>query len=163
MTTTDKIQYSSSTTVTTGYNSLASSTTAGYGSAAVDNSTNLYDDAQLLVTVVTGAGALAAPFACYIYLYGSDASGVYLGSSAEAEGTAGAMTFDVPTNLLGPFVLNCPASSVTYRLLIGSIASIFGGVMPYKWGLAIRNQTGQTLATSGSNTAVFTGITYTNA
>lgn len=161
MTTTDKIAYSSNTTITCTLNSLASSTTAARSCAAVVNSTNLYDDAILTIAVTTSASALAAPFACYVYLYGSGADGVYNGSSAEAEGTDIGITLGVPTNLLGPFVLNCPASSVVYRLVIGSIASVFGGVLPYGWGFVLQNQTGQNLASSG-HLAEYTGITYTN-
>lgn len=162
MATTDKISYGASTSITCTLNSLANSTTAGRGSASVDNSTNLYDDAMLSIAVQTGASGLTAPNCCYVYIYGSSADGLFLGSSAESEGTDAAVTLDTPTNLLGPFVLNAPAASITYRLVIGSIASVFGGVMPYKWGFVLQNQTGAALAASG-NTAVYTGITYTNA
>lgn len=162
MATTDKIAYSSSTAITCTLNSLANSTTAGRGSAAVANSTNLYDDAMLSIAVVTAASGLAIPNCCYVYIYGGTADGNYLGSSTEAEGADAAVTLDVPTNLLGPFVLNAPAISTTYRLVIGSIASLFGGVMPYGWGFVLQNQTGAALASSG-NAAVYTGITFTNA
>lgn len=162
MTTTDKIQYSSNTPITCTLNSLASSSSAGRGSAAVINATTLYDDAILTIAVTTSTSTLAAPFTCYVYLYGSGADGVYLGSSAEAEGTDTAVTLDVPTKLIGPFVISCPASNVTYRLVVGSVAAAFGGVLPYGWGFVLQNQTGQPLASSG-NISEFTGITYTNS
>lgn len=161
MTTTDKIQYSSNTAITSTLTSLASSSSAGRGSAVVSNSITLYDDAILTIAVTTGSSTLAAPFACYVYLYGAGADGVYNGSSAEAEGTDAAVTLDVPTNLIGPFVISCPASSVTYRLVVGSVAAAFGGVLPAGWGFVLQNQTGQPLAGSG-NLSEFTGIYYTN-
>lgn len=162
MATTDKIAYAASTSITCTLNSLANSTTAGRGSAAVINSTNLYDDAMLSIAVTTGSSGLAAPNCCYVYIYGGTADSNYLGSGAEAEGTDIAVTLDVPTNLIGPFVLNAPATSTLYRLVIGSIAALFGGVMPCGWGFVLQNQTGAALAASG-NAAVYTGITYTNA
>lgn len=162
VTTTDKIQYSSNTSITCTLNSLASSTTAGRSCVAVVNSTNLYCDAILTIAVKTGSGTLAAPFACYVYLFGSGADGIYNGSSAESVGTDVAVTLDVPTNLLGPFTISCPASSVTYNLVISSVADVFGGVLPYGYGYVLQNQTGQTLASSG-NSSEYTGIFYTNS
>lgn len=160
--TTDKIAYGSDTAITCTLTSLASSASAGRGSTAVSNATNLYDDVILTIQVTTGSSTLANDLACYVYLYGAGASSIYGGSGAEAEGTDIAVTLDSPTNLLGPFVLSCPASSVAYRLVVGSVASVFGGVMPYSWGFVLQNYTGQALAASG-NAASYTGVTYTNA
>jgi hypothetical protein len=163
MATTDNIKYSSNTTITQTLASLASSSTAGRSCAAVSNSTNLYDDAILTVAVKTSASALANDKACYIYPYGSGADGIYSGSSAEAEGTDVAVTFDSPTNLSGPVSLYCPASSVTYRRVMGAVASLWGGVMPYGWGEVLQNYTGQALdSTEGNHTKDYTGVTYTN-
>jgi len=160
MATTDKIVYGTSTAITCTLASLASSATAGRGAAAVDNTTNKYDDAMLTVAVKTSASALANDKACYVYLYGSEDGTIYNGSSAEAEGTDAAVTVDSPTNLKGPYVIACPASSVTYRTVI-PIAAAFGGVMPRKWGFVLRNYTGQALsATEGDHTKSYTGIHY---
>ena len=164
MATTDKIAYATSTAITCTLASLASSATAGRGSAVVDNTTNLYDDAMLTIAVKTSASALANDKACYVYLYGSEDGTVYTGSSAEAEGTDAAVTLDAPTNLRGPYVLVCPASSVTYRLVIGSVAGAFGGVLPRKWGFVLQNYTGQALdSTEGNHQKTYSGVTYTNA
>ena len=163
-TTTDKISYATSTGITCTLASLASSATAGRSCAAVDNTTNLYDDAMLYIAVKTSASALANDKACYVYLFGSEDGTNYNGSSAEAEGTDAAVTFDSPTNLKGPFVLSCPAVSTTYKLVIGSVASAFGGIMPRKWGFVLQNYTGQALdSTEGNHTKTYTGITYTNS
>lgn len=163
MATTDNIKYSTNTSITCTLASLASSSTAGRSCLAVDNSTNLYVDAILTIAVKTSASALANDKACYVYIYGSGADGVFNGSSAEAEGTDVAVTFDSPTNLKGPFPIYCPASSTTYRLVVGSIASLFGGVMPYKWGFVLQNYTGQALdSTAGNHLTEYTGVTYTN-
>lgn len=163
MATTNKIQYGSNTTITCTLASLASSTTAGRGSAVVDNSANLFIDVLLTIAVKTSASALSGDKACYAYLWGSGADSVYEGSSAEAQGTDAAVTLDVPTNMRGPFTISCPASAVTYRRVI-SIAEAFGGVVPYKWGFVLNNQTGQALdSTEGNHLKEYTGILSTNA
>ncbi len=159
MTTTLKQQFGTSTSITCTLASLASSATAGRGSAAVDNTTNLADDAMLTISVKTSASALANDKACYVYLYGSEDGTVYSGSSAEAPGTDAAVTIDAPTNLIGPLMISCPASSTTYTLVIGSVAALFGGVMPRKWGFVLRNYTGQALdSTEGNHQKTYTPI-----
>jgi hypothetical protein len=159
--TTNKISYGTSTAITCTINSLASSATAGRGSVAVDNTTNLYDDAMLTVTVVTTATALGNDFACYVYIYGSEDGTTYSASSGEAVGTDVAVTLANPTNMKGPYVLACPAISTTYRLVVGSVASSFGGIMPRKWGIVVQNYAGTALSTGCS--ASYTGIAYTDA
>lgn len=160
---TSKIAYSTNTTITCTIASLGSSATAGRSCVAVDNSTNLYMDAILTIAVKTSASGLANDKSCYVYIYGSGADGVFNGSSAEAQGTDIAVTLDSPTNMKGPFIIYCPASSVTYRGVL-SIASVFGGAMPYKWGFVLQNYTGQSLdSTAGNHLAEYTGITYTSA
>lgn len=158
-----KITYGTSTAITCTLASLASSATAGRGSAVVDNTSNLYDDVLLYIAVKTSSSALANDKACYIYLYGSEDGTNYSGSSAEAEGTDAAVTVDSPSNLILAGVIACPAISVTYRKVI-SVAPAFGGVMPRKWGFVLRNYTGQALdSTEGNHTKSYTGITYTTA
>lgn len=153
--------YGTSTAITCTLASLASSATAGRRSDVVDNSSNLYDDVLLTVAVKTSSSALANDKACYVYLFGSEDGTVYEGSSAEGNAAGdGAITLDSPTNMRGPFVINCPAVSTTYRKVI-SVAAAFGGVMPKKWGFALRNYTGQDLnSTEGNHQKTYTGVHY---
>lgn len=162
MATTDKIEYTSTgTAITCTLNSLASSATAGRQSNVVDNSSNLYVDALLMATVVTGTGTLANDFTVYVYLWGSDDGTNYEGGSDENAGNGdSAMTIDSPTNLRGPIAIPTPSSNVTYKKMI-SVAQVFGGVMPVKWGVTVRNYSGQALAASG-NSLAYTGVYYTN-
>lgn len=157
------ITYGASTSITCTLASLASSATAGRGCAVVDNTTNKFDDALLTIAVKTSASALANDKACYIYLYGSEDGTVYNASSAESVGTDAAVTPDSPGNMRGPYILNCPASSTTYRTVI-SVASAFGGIMPRKWGFVLRNYTGQALdSTEANHQKTYTGVTETIA
>ena len=129
MTTTSKISYGTSTAITCTLASLASAALAGRSCAAIDNGTNLFDDAMLTVAVKTSSSSLANDKACYIYFYGSEDGTVFNGSSAEAEGTDVAVTIDSPTNLIGPFPMPCAASSTTYRIVIGSVANVFANAL----------------------------------
>lgn len=163
MATTDNIKYATSAAITCTLASLASSSGAGRSCAAVDNTTNLYDDAILTIAVKTSASALANDLTCYVYLFGAGQDGIFNGSSAEAPGTNIAVTLDNPTNLKGPYSISCPASATTYRLVIGSVAQAFGGILPIKWGFVLQNYTGQNLdSTEGNHTKDYTGITFTN-
>lgn len=160
--TTDSIKYGTSTAITCTLASLASSATAGRGSLVVDNTTNLFVDALVTVAVKTSASALANDKVVYIYVYGSEDGTNYVGSSAEAEGTDAALTFDSPTNLKGPVALSCPAISTTYKTVF-SIAQFFGGAMPRKWGIVVLNYTGQALdSTEANHQKTYTGVTYVN-
>lgn len=164
MPTTDKLSYGTDTAITCTLASLASSATAGRQSAVVDNSSNLFVDAILTIAVKTSASALANDKACYVYLFGCGQGGsIHDGSSAEGNGGGdSAITIDDPTNMIGPFVIPCPAVSTTYRKTI-RVAAAFGGILPYKWGFALRNYTGQALdATGGSHNASYTGVYFQN-
>lgn len=163
-TTTDKIAYATSTAITCTMASLAASATAGRSCAAVDNTTNLYDDAMLTIGVKTSASTLGGNKVCNLYFFGSEDGTLFDGSSVEAVGTNIAVTFDSPSNLKGPFVLNCTAVSTTYKATIGSVAAFFGGILPRKWGFVVQNDTGQALdATEGNHTKSYSGITFTNS
>jgi hypothetical protein len=158
------ILYGTSTAIPCTLASLAgSSATAGQGCAAVDNTSNKFDDALLTIAVKTSASALANDKACYVYLWGSEDGTVYNASSAEAVGTNASVTIDNPTNMRGPFPIGCPAVSQTYRVTI-SVATAFGGILPRKWGFVLVNFTGQALdSTEGNHQKTYTGVTETIA
>lgn len=157
-TTTDNIAYGTSTAIT--ITAPASSATAGQCCAAVDNTSNKYVDALVMVQVVQPNSAMANDKGYYIYIYGSEDGTNYNISTNEmaSPGTNAACTPDVPTNLLGPLFLSTITQNKTYTAVF-TIAQFFGGVMPRKWGIVLRNYSGQTATTL---TVTYTGITYTN-
>ena len=162
MATTDNIAYATSNAITITLNSLASSSTAGRGGAAVDNTSNKYDDALVYVQFKVGTG-VANDRAIYVYVYGSEDGTNYDGSSAENVGTDAAVTLDTVTNLRGPVPVSVSTNSITVKKVF-SVASFFGGVMPRKWGVVVQNFCGSALTGTPSDHAVtYTGITYTNA
>ena len=163
-TTTDKIFYATVNTLTITLNCLASSSTAGRGSVAVDNTTNLYDDA--LVEVVLKTAATSTPAndkAGYIYVFGSADGNTYDGSSNENVGTDAAVTIDSPTNLKGPIPIVLLNSNSTYKKSF-SVAAFFGGVMPLKWGVVVQNYSGMPLTgTVTDHFVAYVGVYYTNS
>ena len=158
--TTDKISYGNSTAITITLNSLAHSLTVGRQSDVIDNSTDLFDDALVTVTVTTSASALGSNKVVSIYVSGSED-----GTNFECDdNTLGASdagyTINSITNLKLGAVIYCNTVSKVYRKTF-SIAGLYGGIMPRKWLLVATNETNQALAASG-NSASYTGIHYTS-
>jgi hypothetical protein len=152
--------------VATALQSLATSATAGWGSASVDNTTTLFLDALVQVVLAAVNTAPANSKALFVYAYsGSNATDLTTtGTSGGVVGTQGSLTFpDVTTlpvvmPLIGivPYaVQNKPIVSAEF-----GVARAFGGVLPPYWGVAIVNHTGMILAASG-NTVKWRGISET--
>jgi hypothetical protein len=144
------------TMTVTNLHSLATSTTAGWTSASVDNSSNLYLDALVSVHVAAVNTAPANSKALFLYAYGSTDGSIFTstGTSGGTVGTEGALTFpDVTTlpvvmPLLG--VIPYPVQNKALDAGPFSVARAFGGVLPRAWGVAIINHTGMTLAASAN-------------
>lgn len=146
----------SNQTITVTLASLASSATAGREATVIDNSSNLYRDALVTVKVKLQAGTIANDKAVIVYAYGTvDGGTTYTGG---ASGSDAAYTMDDPTVLVPIGILPAPTQSLTY---IGTfrVAQAFGGVLPQKWGLMIRNFSGITFsATAGDHAVVYQGV-----
>jgi hypothetical protein len=155
-----KVTYASSANFTITLASLASSATAGRESSAVDNTSNLYLDAIVQVKVALQAGSPANDKKVYVYVYGSEDGSTY---TDNATGSDAAITLRVPPNarLLG--VIECPDSgALTYESQPWLVAQAFGGLLPRKWGIIVRNYTGLTpSATESDHSYKYTGITFT--
>lgn len=137
-------------------NSLASSATAGRSSAAVDNSSEKLLDALVRVNIaMPGSGTVANDKACYVYAYGSADGGTSYDDGVA--GTDSAFTHSSPPNLRLIGVVSCPTNTGTYRSPLMSVAAAFGGQLPERWGIVVRNYTGVTLNSSG-NSAHYQGI-----
>ena len=165
-TTTDKISYGTSTAITCslapGGTGLASSATVGRCSTAVDNTTNLFDDAIVTVSIKTGSGSMANDKAVYIYVYGSEDGTNYEEEESNSPATDGSYTINAPTIFRGPIVIPVLTAAKIYTKVF-TVANMFGGVMPRKWGIIIINFTGQALDTTEANhIKSYTGIYYTN-
>ena len=147
-----KSKYGTATSITCTINSLASSSTAGRESTAVDNTTNLYLDALVTVKLVYPNLAPANDKAVYIWAYGWDETN-YTGGCT---GSDAAYTRDDPTVLRLIGVVPTPTQNKTYYGGPFSVAAAFGGILPSKWGIVVQNYSGQTLSTGC--TATYVGI-----
>lgn len=116
-------------------------------SAAIDNTTNLFLDALVVVKVKTSASALTTPVV-NVYAYGTADGGTTYGGGEANMGTDAGVTLTSPPNIRLIGVINCPAISTTYVLNVSSVAAAFGGTLPDHWGIVVENKTGQTLDAS---------------
>lgn len=146
----------------TNLHSLANSATAGWGSAAVDNSANLYLDALVAVHIAAVNTAPGSDKAIYVFAYGSTDGAIWTGTgtSGGTVGTEGALTFPSISTLpvVMPLIGVLPYP-VQNKALDGgpfSVAKAFGGTLPTSWGVAILNFSGFTFAASG-NTVKYRG------
>ncbi len=156
-----KIAYGSATAITWTLDSLASSATAGRECTAIDNTTTLADDYRVMIKIVYPNSATANDKSFYVYAGGYDATTGYAGSGA-LTGSDAAYTFDdittTPSSLRLALAGFCVINK-TRVYEIPSIATVFGGIVPSKFGLAIINYSGQSFSTGCS--ATYQAITYT--
>lgn len=170
--TTTNVKYAAAAALTVTLASLASSATllVGRGSTAVDNSTNLYDDAILEGQIKTGATSANTNIEIWCYSESVDSGPTYMGAggSSGLSGTDAAVTFgDAGQKRLLRLALVIDVvgtSAVVYNFGGISVAQLFGGVMPKKWGVFVTHSTGVALdATAGNHVVEYLGVTYTNA
>lgn len=161
-TTTDKISYGTSTAITCTLTALATSTTVGRQCTPIDNTSNLFDDAMVMIQISTGASAPKAGAAAYVYFFGSEDGTNYDADDAQPGAADAGYTVNTSSNLKGPGVIAMPTASKTYTKTF-QVASFFGGLMPRLWGFVVVADiysSGNTGSTDGSS---YTGIYYTNA
>jgi len=153
-----KLAYGTVTALTvTNLHSLASSATAGWQSAVIDNSSDLFEDAAVQVVLDFANTAPANDKAAYVYVY-SGLETTYTNPASGSEGTV-TLTSVVTTaqNLafLGSMPYNTADEVVESK--VWSVAAVHGGIMPIKWGIIIINFSGAALAASG-NTVKYAGV-----
>jgi hypothetical protein len=131
-------------------------------SAVIDNTTNKYIDASLGVSIQVGTTPTSGA-TIDIYAYGTIDGSIYTGGASGSDASyavgnnAEELRFLMSANVGA-------TSDLDYIFGPASVAQAFGGVLPPKWGIIVRNNTGQTLHATGTNNAVkFYGIKYASA
>ncbi len=125
-------------------------------STAIDNTTNLFLDALLFLTIKSGAASTATTGSVNVWAYASSDGGTNY--TEGATGTDAALTLVSPTNLRFVGAVNVVANATSYKAGPFSIASAFG-VMPDHWGIVIENKTGGALdATEGNHLKIYQGV-----
>lgn len=152
-----KEQLGSATLITVTLASLASG--SWRQSNFVDNSSNLFMDIFVQLDVKTGATAAGT---VDIWSYASIDGGTTY--SDGATGTDSAFTPTASPNLVFVGSVNTPAVTTSYVSRQFSLAFAYGGSLPQRWGLAIKNTNGGALdATEGNFLKQYLGLTYQSA
>ena len=124
-------------------------------STALDNTSNLFLDALVFVTVKSAAASTSATGIVNVYAYGSsDGGSTY---SDTCTGSDGAVTLTAPPNLKLIGTINVVANSTTYHGGPFSVAAAFGGQLPDHWGIVVENKTAATLDAS-VGAAIYQGV-----
>lgn len=141
--------------------SLASA--AARESATIDNLVNLFLDALVEVKVQTNASAPTGDKAVYVYVWGTVDYTATATFPDKVTGADAAITPDSPTQLRLLGAIFCTSASTSYKMEPTSVASLFSGIMPAKWGLVIVNSTGNALDTvAGNFEAQYQGVFATS-
>ena len=143
--------------ITITLNTLASSTVfVGRASTAIDNTTNLFQDALVVLKVKT-AGSLVAPAFVTVYAYGTVDGGTTY--TEAATGTDAGLTLTNPPNARIIGVISTPVTATTYIAGPWSVAAAFGGVLPDHWGIVVVNTSGAAFdTTEGNFSKTFQGV-----
>jgi hypothetical protein len=160
---TGKLTYSAAQSITITQTSLGAGSYRE--STAVDNTTNRYIDAQ--VGGITQLGAVGATTGQRLDVL---AYGTYDGTNYTAgmTGSDAAITWGTNTSVdgyldlrwLGSVAVEGTDDSDDRKWGPFSVAAAFGGALPSKWGIVLRNGTDATLHATGTNNEVqFVGVT----
>jgi len=134
--------------------SLADSSTAGRESTSVTNATNLWLDVLIAAKIKTqNSGSISAPSAVFFYAYATADGGTTWPDTVT--GTDAAITLNDPTQLRLLGVIYTTAINTQYKGGPWSLASLYGGRMPEKWGVVVRNDSGTALSATGSDHGVW--------
>ena len=153
----------------TNLHSLASSATAGWSGAEIDNTTNLYVDAHVQVTLDPANTAPGSDAVFYLFFYGYQVTGdkpTTGAATGNSVGTEGALTFPSISTVRQslPYVeIPYTAQDVVIKTPVYSVCDILGvRHLPAFWGVALLNYSGAALAASG-NAVKWIGIKETIA
>jgi hypothetical protein len=161
------IKFATAANITCTLTSLAD---GGYReSAAIDNTSNLYMDAHVGGSIQVGA--VTADGIIEVYAYGSWDGTDYSGGLAGTDETITWGTTPSSSSVEGfnqlklIGILSVDTTDDNNDIEFGpfAVAPAFGGHLPRKWGIVIKNSTGIALHATGTNNSLkYSGITYTS-
>lgn len=138
--------------------SLADSSTAGRESTAIQNDSNRFLDVLIAGKVKPqNSGSIVAPSAAFVYAYGTVDGGSDYPDTVT--GTDAAITLNNPTQLKLLGAIYAAAINVQYKGGPWSLAALYGGRVPERWGIVVVNDMGTALsATAGDHVFEYQGI-----
>jgi hypothetical protein len=151
-----KTEYSANTAMTITLTSLASSTTAGRESTFVDNTTDRYLDVLIQGKIKPqNSGSISGHV--YVFAYGSTDGTDF---PDKITGVDAAITFDATINLKLLGTIYVTAINVEYSNGPWSVAALYGGRLPSRWGIAVMNSCGTAFSsTPGDHVFEYQGVT----
>jgi hypothetical protein len=161
-----KIAYAASATITMSLASIATSSTfvAGAESTVIDNTSNLYVDAIVGGKITVGTTPTANTQIQISVFTPIDSTPTYPDVMDGTDSVETLTSVGVGQGFLKlAAVLNVDAvtSNIAYPFSF-SVAQLFGGAMPSRWGLYVAHNTGVNLnATGGNHVLKYEGVTYT--
>lgn len=155
-------------TTTYGTRAALTITLASLGNAAyresteVDNSSTTAVDGVLHGKITTGTTPTTGT-TITVYVSGSDGTTARPGNLTGTDSTITPATEQAQFEIARIIPVDS-TSNHTYEFYVGSVASLFGGVMPKKFSVIVLNSTAVALnATGGNHDIEYTPITYTVA
>lgn len=128
---------------------------AGWESAAIDNTSNLYLDYRVTAKITVAAASLSAG-EIRLYLVGmlDDSTWPDVFDGTESTETITDSEMRDAICRLGAVSITDTTNSDVYYLDCPSVAAVFGGNLPAKFVIFITQSTGQNLAASGNQVTV---------
>ena len=164
---TGSVQYGTTTSITITYASLAND--AWRQSDVVDNTTNCYLDALVGGQCALNGTLGASDGQLEIYAYGSYDGTTFTGVPGTTDatitwGTNTSVNGYMDLKFLGTAQVDTTDTSDYLEFGPFSVATAFGGTLPKKWGIVIRNYTGASLnATQTTAELKYTGVKLASA
>jgi hypothetical protein len=122
-------------------------------STAISNESNLFLDVLITCKLKTqNSGSIVAPSSAFVYAYGTVDAGSEWPDTVT--GTDAAITLNSPTQLPLLGVVYAAAINTTYKAGPWSLARLYGGKMPSRWGVVVLNEFGTALSGTGSDHVV---------
>jgi hypothetical protein len=147
----NKLAYGTPTDIAVTLASLASSATAGREGPAVSNASDNFADAHIYVKIKTqNSGTIGNDSAVYVYAYGSSDEGTPVYPDT-VTGADAAITLNSPTQLKLIGKIFVAAINTTYKSDALPVAWAFGGALPKRWGIVLRNYCGTALSSTGGD------------
>lgn len=163
----DSVTDSNAVTITLASLATSASSVTGRESTAISNTTNKFIDVLVSGQIKTGSATLTAgTIEIWVYAQQKVASSTPTYPSP-LTGSDAAVTFVAETKnklSLGDAISTNTTANTAYNIRPFSVASLFGGIMPERWGVVVIHNTGQNLnATAGDQYIHYTGIKYDSA
>jgi hypothetical protein len=148
--------YGTSTVIPMTLTSLASSTTVGWMSAAIDNTTDCFVDAIVQVRFRLLAGTVANDQLVFVHVFASEDGTNFTDAIVPANAT---YTARIGVNMMLLQAIVTTSGNLVHVGHPTPLSTVFSGVMPRKWGIFIRNYCGIAFtATASDHVVTYTGL-----